>query len=58
MAGSYKSMAPSHGAWRIHRGIYKGPSPCWYTLRAPRRGPPAREAGMARFYKGIHSIRT
>ncbi len=43
----------SHGDWRIHRGIYKGSSPCWYDVRPSRRGPPAREAGMARSYRSV-----
>jgi len=28
------------------RGIYKGPSPCWYITRPRRRGPPARPLRM------------
>ena len=39
---------PLHEWWCTNGGIYKGPSPCSYTTRAPRRGPSAREAGHAR----------
>ncbi len=46
-----QKRAHCHSSCRIHGGIYKGSSPCSYTTRAPRRGPPAREAGMARSYK-------
>ncbi len=45
-----EGVAHSHGGRSVHWGIDKGPSPCWYALRATRRGPPAREAGMARSY--------
>jgi hypothetical protein len=31
-------QGPTHRAWRFHRGIYKGPSPCSYSTRPAAAG--------------------
>jgi hypothetical protein len=38
----HESRALPNGGSRIHGGIYKGSSPCWYARRPSRRGPTAR----------------